>query len=62
MVFHLHSFFANPWYDYHGRLAQLGEQRPYKPQRRSNISDLAVITMYSNVQHSNKCTVNVQHN
>ena len=39
-----------------GRLAQLGEQRPYKPQRCSNINDLAVIAMYNNVQHSIECT------
>jgi len=28
----------------------------------SNISNLGHKMMYSNVQHSNKCTVNVQHN
>ena len=45
-----------------GQIAQLVEQRTENPMASSNINDLAVITMYNNVQHSLKCTTNVQHN
>ena len=60
-VFLLSLFFLNHWCGCLGRLAQLVEQRTENLIVPINISNLWHKTMYSNVQYSQKCTVNVQH-